>query len=257
MRDNTTSVLTYLVCVCARAAIRNCAANSSHTADAKASRAMVFPVIDGEGVKLYPVDWGHVIAALKAMSKFDGTIRPCSLTEVAVHLTATTKMSVPHLTAVANFRVVDYMRSLHQEDKRSDAAHHTYQSDPTGTIEFLSSLAELVTIFRGTDGGYTFKSATDKRFQYGTEILQQYRVTTKLIEEWWPTREATFVRHTLRQQQLFISPQSLHGLDVALRSFQGMLKQVLEICPSLKQTGMRWPSTGEFLDLPMMCIHTG
>ena len=205
-------------------------------------------MIRDTGFALAPVDWGHVRAALTAMERFDTVIRPCSLSASCVYLSAHSKMSTAFLEAVANFKVVNFMRALHKEDANiSDPANKVFKSDPRGTIAYLAALSELVTYCRFTRGRYAYRTASDVRLQHADELIGQFRVNTQIIHEMWPKREEFMVRHTIQEIQTFISPQCLHALDVMVKSFRGYLAQILTVCPSLRETGVRWLTTGKYV----------
>jgi phage terminase small subunit len=57
---------------------------------------MFFPLadVDKEEVRLYPVDWNHVVEAFQEMKRHGTTTRASPLTASSVYLNNTTKMGV-------------------------------------------------------------------------------------------------------------------------------------------------------------------
>ena len=210
---------------------------------------MFFPVVIDGSVLLCPVSWDHVLSAFAAMQ--GTTTRPSPMTASSVHLDAAGKMSVSKLEAVACTRNVEYMTLLWEQDKllADDDPRRVYRSCPLGTIAMLSSLSELLVVFRWTTGGFTFKTADDARLTRATQILGEFRVVTQLLAEVWDQRQEWLLRTNIRYlRQTFLSPESMHALDSVISGFKGVLRQLAACAPDeMRRRGITCPTTGRHI----------
>jgi hypothetical protein len=218
---------------------------------------MRFPVVVTDTVTnvkstyLYTVTWQHVIETLTTMQKNGTKVRPCPLTASATFLSATTKMGVAQLLSVACPRTVNYMQELYDADKRmdKDSTGRTFSSDPSGTIAYLGRLAELVYICQKSAGIYRFKTkSVDRRLERAKEIVREFRKCTQMIDSVYNTPEGkphAELAGLNVARKAFVSAESLHALDCSVQSFQGVLSQVMRVCPTLLKSGIRWITTGE------------